>query len=114
MRLLAVALVTLAASTPKASLRVTYWPHGAGAAPVTWTLKCTPLGGTHPLRARSCAILKLNAALLGPATKPCTILSRRDAPTATVTGTYAGRTVLRSYRAGCPGWDELRLVLTGT
>jgi hypothetical protein len=33
---------------------------------------------------------------------------------AEVIGTYAGRKIDRTYRAGCPGWTELKLVLTGS
>ncbi len=114
MRFLAVALVFFAGSAPKASLKVTYWPHGNGATSTVWTLRCGPAAGTHPAKVRSCSTLAANAAALRPATKACTILSRRDAPMAEVVGTYAGQKVTRTYRAGCPGWTELKLVLTGS
>ena len=114
MKLLAVALVFFAGSAPAASLKVTYWPHGRGATPTVWTLKCAPAAGTHPAKGRACSSLKVHAALLGDATKACTILAPRNAPMAEVIGTYAGRKVDRTYRAGCPGWTELKLVLTGS
>jgi hypothetical protein len=113
-RSLAVALVFFAGAGSTTSLKVTYWPHGRTAAATVWTLRCAPAAGTHPLRGRSCLQLKANAADLGPATKPCTILARVGAPEARITGTYAGKTVDRSYRIGCPGWTDLRIVLTGS
>lgn len=114
MRLLAVALVSLAATAgPKASLKVTYWPHGRTAAATVWTLRCAPAAGSHPLRGRSCLELQAHSADLGPATKACNILARVGAPEARITGTWAGKAVDRAYRAGCQGWTELKLVLTG-
>jgi hypothetical protein len=110
---LAVALAVLAGSAPKASLKVTYWPHGRSATPTVWTLKCAPAAGTHPAKGRACTSLAAHSALLGPATKACTILSPRNAPMAEVVGTYAGQKVDRSFRIGCPGWTELKSVLTG-
>jgi hypothetical protein len=113
-KLLAVALLFLAGSTPKASLKVTYWPHGRGAAAIVWTLQCGPAAGTHPMPRRTCTTLHDHVALLGPALTACTLLARRDAPTAQLTGTYAGRKIDRSFRIGCPGWTDLRIVLTGS
>lgn len=114
MRLLALALVLFAGSAPKASLKVTYRPHGQGTTPTVWTLKCAPAAGTHPMPGRSCLALKANATLLGPATKPCAYLARAGSPDADIIGTWNGRHVDRSYRPGCQGWNELKLVLTGT
>jgi hypothetical protein len=113
MRALAVALVFFAGSAPKASLKVTYWPHGRTAAATVWTLGCAPATGTHPFRGRTCLALKAHAVELGPATKACTFLARAGAPEAQITGTWAGKVVDRGYRVGCPGWTELKLVLTG-
>jgi hypothetical protein len=41
------------------------------------------------------------------------ILSTPTAARATISGTWARRRVNRSYRIGCPGWSDLRIVLTG-
>ena len=79
-----------------------------------WTLGCAPATATHPVRGRACLALRANAADLGPATKPCTILARIGAPEAQVTGMWAGERIDRSFRAGCPGWGDLHLVLTGS
>lgn len=112
MHLVALALVLFAGGGHRDSLTVKYWAHGQGT-PAVWTLKCAPAAGTHPLKGRACVALKANAALLGPATKACTIMARRGSPTAEIAGTWAGQKVDRSYRVGCPGWDELRVVLAG-
>src|SRR3954467_12914760 len=101
------------AATPRAALNVRYWPHGFAQASVNWTLRCGPAGGTHPARRTSCSALATHAADLGPATRACTILSPPTAAKATISGTWAGRRVNRSYRIGCPGWADLRIVLTG-
>ena len=91
----ALLLVTVAAAQaaiPKASLKVMYWPHGRSAPPEVWTLRCSPLAGTHPARRLACGALAKHPADLR---------------------TWAGLSVDRGYRIGCPGWADLRTVLTG-
>jgi len=102
-----------AGASARASLKIKYWPHGSGSPATTWTLKCGPAGGTHPARRAACGALASHPADLGPATRACTILSTPTAARATVSGTWAGRRVDRTYRIGCPGWSDLRIVLTG-
>lgn len=80
---------------------------------MTWTLECGPLGGTHPARRAACRALAAHVGELGAATQACPILSGRTSPRATISGTWAGRRVHRTYRIGCPGWGDLRIVLTG-
>lgn len=111
MKLLAVALLIAVTPAPT-NLKVTYWPHGRSGPATVWTLGCAPATGTHPLRGRACLTLKANLADLGPATKPCTILSRIGAPVAEISGTWGGRKIDRDYRFGCQGWSDLHLVLT--
>jgi Subtilisin inhibitor-like len=101
------------ASTPKANLKVTYWPYGRAQAATVWTLRCNPAGGTHPARTASCAALAKHAADLNPATRACTLMPTTTSAQAHIVGTWAGRHVDRTYRIGCPGWTDLRLVLTG-
>jgi len=119
LRALLVALVALAlagaalAAGSKSTLRITYWPHGRSQSATIWTLGCGPAAGTHPARIRTCAQLKAHPADLRPATRACTIMPTRTSPQAAIQGTWAGRPVNRSYRIGCPGWSDLRLVLTG-
>jgi hypothetical protein len=65
-------------------------------------------------RGRACLALRAHSLDLGPAQKPCTIMSIVGAPEAEVIGTVDGKKVDRSFRSGCPGWDDLHVVLTGT
>jgi Subtilisin inhibitor-like len=115
---LALALVPMAAATahgaaPKASLKVTYWADGPSGASTTWTLRCGPAAGTHPAPRLSCRTLSAHAAQLGPAARACTLMPTRTSARATIKGTWSGRRVNRTYRIGCPGWRDLRVVLTG-
>ena len=113
--ILTVALATAAqAATPRATLKVTYWPHGLAGTKNVWTLRCGPVGGTHPLRRLACAVLRDHPADLRPATRACTLMPTRTSAQATITGTWAGRHVNRGYHIGCPGWADLRVVLTAT
>lgn len=115
MHVAAVALVSLLLNTaaPKASLEVTYWPHGRTHPATRWTLGCAPASGSHPHRGRACVVLAAHRDDLRPAARACTIFPRAGAPTAEIAGTYAGTKVDRGFRPGCPGWSDLRLVLTG-
>ena len=101
------------AATPASSLKITYWAHGLSGSPTTWTLRCGPAAGTHPAPRLSCRTVTSHAADLGPATRACTLLPTRTSARATIKGTWAGRRVERAYRIGCPGWRDLRIVLTG-
>jgi hypothetical protein len=110
----ALVLAAAASAATKPPLTVTYWPHGAATAtPERWTLGCGPARGTHPSVRATCAELKAHAAELGPATSACRVLAPVDGPQARIVGTWAGKQIDRTYRPGCPGWDDLRLVLTG-
>lgn len=115
---LALAVVLTGAATahgaaPKASLKVTYWANGPFQSATTWTLRCGPAAGTHPAPRLACRTLSSHSAQLGPATRPCTLLPKVTSARARIKGTWAGRSVDRTYRIGCPGWRDLRQVLTG-
>jgi len=110
--LAAVLVTTAQAATPLGTLKVTYWPQGLEGTRSVWTLRCGPVGGTHPLRRPACAVLRKHPADLRPATRACTLLPTRTSARATITGTWAGRHVNRGYRIGCPGWADLSVVLT--
>jgi hypothetical protein len=118
-RTLIVAVIALAlasgaqAVASKTALKVTYWPHGRSQPATIWTLRCAPAAGTHPAAIRTCAQLRGHPAALRPAARACTLMPTRTSPQAAIQGTWAGRPVNRSYRIGCPGWSDLRLVLTG-
>ena len=108
-----VAVATAHATTVPAALKVTYWPHGRAAAATVWKLKCNPTGGTHPARRLACDTLARHPADLRPATRACTLMPTARSAQARITGKWGGRRVDRSYRIGCPGWADLRVVLTG-
>ena len=111
---LALAIVATAYAAPvPATLKVTYWPHGRAATATVWKLHCDPPGGTHPARRLACAALARHPVDLRPATRPCTLMPTATSPQARITGTRGGRRVDRTYRIGCPGWVDLRIVLTG-
>lgn len=83
----------------------------------TWTLTCDPVGGTHPGRARACAMLESLdqpfAAL--PTGLACTMIYSGP-ETARVVGRWAGRPVDRSFSRtnGCETarWHQYRALLT--
>jgi len=111
----ALALVLAAvAAPPKTSLKITYWPHGRTGPATMWTLGCAPAVGSHPLRGRACLQLKAHTVDLDPATKACNITAIAGSPQALIRGVYNGKAVDRGFRIGCPGWSDLRLVLTGS
>jgi hypothetical protein len=111
--LVLVPTATVQAAAPKASLKVTYWADGPSGAAKTWTLRCSPAAGTHPAPQLSCRTLAAHAAELVSATRACTIMPTLKSARATIKGTWGSRRVSRTYRIGCPGWRDLRLVLTG-
>ena len=111
----ALALATGAgAAVHRGSFRITYWAHGSEGTSTTWTLRCgTAISGTHPARRLACSALAKHAVdLTGPA-RPCALLPSLRSPRAKVTGTWAGRRVSRTFRSGCPGWSDLKVLLTG-
>ena len=83
----------------------------------TWTLTCDPAGGSHPNPAAACAELAAGRPTRSPPRPPdraCTMIYG-GAQTATITGTYRGRTVDASYERsnGCEiaRWDAVATVL---
>lgn len=119
LRVLACALVVcgicaaVALSASSGSLKVTYYAHGIDNGAQVWSLSCAPAVGTHPFAGRSCVQLNYHPADLAPATRACPLMSPVNGPQARITGTWHGSKVDRIYRAGCPGWNDLHLVLTG-
>jgi Subtilisin inhibitor-like len=89
-----------------------------GATPHTWTLTCSPAGGTHPHPRTACATLsslKDPFAPVPPHTMCTMIFSGPQ--TASITGTWDGKRVSASYARdnGCQTarWDKLAPVLGG-
>jgi Subtilisin inhibitor-like len=85
---------------PKVSLDIKV--SGApGTADKLWTLRCDPVGGTHPDPAKACAILLKAKAPFAPVPKgiECPMIMA-GAKTATVTGTYFGKHVDTTFMQG--------------
>jgi len=106
---------TAAAAGSPSHLTVTVtWGPGVSS---TWTLTCDPAGGTHPGRARACALLdsldQPFAAL--PTGIACTMIYSGP-ETARVVGRWHGRSVDRSFSRtnGCETarWHQYRALLT--
>ena len=117
----AVALATLAipllaagcgASTagPARATRLTVAVHGInGSEPwqTTWTLRCSPAGGTHPDPAAACSAL---ADLLAHHTIPTPNCPHApSAPWTTVRGVYRGRRISLKYAEACASSDRASL-----
>jgi hypothetical protein len=84
-----------AAAEPWARLTITVWPEGGDAVTQQrWTLRCGPLGGTHPNRARACARLADLSNPFRPVPKDALCTQIYGGPeVALVTGTFRGRQV---------------------
>jgi len=107
-----------ASATDSASLRIV--AHADGRDPssrTVWTLRCGPVGGSHPARAAACrrlAIVGRRAFLPLPADTACTQIFGDDR-TALVTGKVDGRSVWARFSRsdGCriARYDNLRPIL---
>ena len=91
-------------ATAVAALTITVWPQGLDGPSQRWTLRCDPIGGTHPARAASCRKLSSlpNPFRPVPGDAVCTeIYGGPDV--ARVTGTFRGRRIWAQFRLrnGC-------------
>ncbi len=86
-------------------LRVSYWPEGRDrGAPIRWTLRCSPAGGTLPRAATACTRLARMKAPFAPLRKDLVCTEIYGGPQeAIVAGTYEGRRIwIRlARRNGC-------------
>jgi len=92
-----------ASTAPRTALTITYWAQGEGAAK-TWTLRCGPLGGTHPHRAAACRKLAATPAPFRPIPKDAVCTMQYGGPqVALVRGTHRGSRVWTyfRFRDGC-------------
>ena len=101
---IALAACANAFAAPATSLSITYSPEGLGGPRQTWTLRCSPTGGTHPRRAAACRRLAqvVQPFRAVPAEAVCTqIYGGPDV--ALVRGTFRGRRVWTYFRLrdGC-------------
>ena len=123
--LAAALLVALAAASnaaagvapARATLTITYWPQGQPGPSRTWTLRCAPLGGTHPQRVTACRKLDfLTRSAFRPVPKDavCTMVYGGPAQ-ALVRGKFRGNRVWAQFRLrdGCEieRWNRLVPVL---
>jgi Subtilisin inhibitor-like len=106
----------LVAST---SLNITVWPNGEGHAPKrTYTLRCTPVGGTLPQRASACAKLALLKAPFAPVPKDTACTLQYGGPQeALVTGRFRGHSIRARFnrKDGCEigRWQRVRFLFPG-
>ena len=83
----------------------------------TWTLTCDPAGGTHPDPEAACAALVGNGDRALPPKRKDVVCSQvyGGPQTATIQGTWQGRTVRSSFSRtdGCEisRWDQLKGLL---
>jgi len=101
-----VATLLLAATIAQTSLTVTVWPEGRGVGErERWSLRCDPVGGTHPKRRESCAQLaRLGRTAFRPLPDDVVCTEIYGGPDdAVIEGTYEGRRVWARFRRrnGC-------------
>jgi subtilisin inhibitor-like len=84
-----------------------------GAKPQRWTLRCDPVGGTHPHARAACNVLKHAKNPFAPVRPNMMCPATPAARTATITGTWFGHPVNATYtQTGCglPRWRQVRQV----
>ena len=95
----------VAASEPWARLTITVWPQGGDALESKrWTLRCGPVGGTHPNRARACVRLANLSNPFRPVPRDAVCTQIYGGPAeALVTGVFRGRKVVARFNRtdGC-------------
>ena len=87
-----------------ANLLVTAWPEGRGAQSRSWSLRCSPAGGTLPGRARACSRLGAMDTPFAPVPDGVACTQIFGGPQqALVRGTYRGRKVWARFNRsdGC-------------
>jgi hypothetical protein len=97
------------------SLTITVFPNGPGKGSHTWTLRCSPPGGTLPAAAAACRrLLAARAPFATP--PPMTVCTQvyGGPQEAVVRGTFAGRRIRVRFtrRDGCAiaRWDKVRFL----
>jgi len=84
---------------------------GPGAPPRRWTLRCDPVGGTHPDAAKACRVLLHAKNPFAPSPRgPMCPVNAIGARTAIVTGTWFGHPVDATFiQSGCglPRWTKI-------
>jgi hypothetical protein len=82
-----------------ASLAITVWPEGGGGPSHTWTLRCSPAGGTLPARVEACERLSALRNPFAPV-PPGTVCAQvyGGPQVALVRGTFRGHRVWTFFR----------------
>jgi hypothetical protein len=98
------------------SLTITVFPSGPGKGSHTWTLRCSPPGGTLPAAAAACRRLLALRGPFAPTPRRTVCTQVYGGPQeAVVRGTFAGRRVRTrlTRRNGCAiaRWDRVRFLL---
>jgi hypothetical protein len=111
-----IGVTSSAAAQSSTSLRVTVWPDGKGNGSSTWTLRCSPLGGTLPSRAKACRALAALRAPFAPVPLGAICTQISDGPAvAFVRGTFRARPVSAWFNRsdGCQiaRWNRVRVLL---
>ena len=97
---------------PATSLTVTVMPNGTEAASMEYTLKCDPVGGTHPLPEDACKALEAHPEAVEPVPADAACTMQFGGPDkATIAGTFNGEPVNAQFNraGGCEiaRWDAL-------
>ena len=109
----AVVMAPAAFAAPQTALRITVWPNGKSGQSKTWTLRCSPPGGTHPRPAAACRALAHHPRALRPVPDDLGCTQQWDGPEfALVQGTYKGKRVRSWFKRtdGCEigRWNALK------
>jgi len=104
------------AAGPSTDLRIEVWAEGRSGARTVHTLRCSPVGGTLPDRARACARLARLRAPFEPVPLEVACTQIYGGPeVAQVRGTFEGLRVAARFnrRNGCEihRWDRVRFLL---
>ena len=107
-----------ALATAVATLTITVWPGGPDEGSRTWTLRCSPTGGTLPARVQACRRLARMNAPFRPVPKDVACTQIYGGPQeAFVRGTFRGRRVWARFnrRDGCQiaRWDRIAFLFPG-
>lgn len=98
--------LSLAATSPSTSLRVTYWKDGSNPdASVTWTLRCNPPRGSLPRRTVACRRLAAGGPKLFAPLPPDIVCTEiyGGPQKARIVGTVAGKRIWATFQRtnGC-------------
>jgi hypothetical protein len=99
-----------------AALTITVWPQGPDGPSQRWTLRCGPVGGTHPARLAACRKLDSLSSPFRPVPTGAVCTQIYGGPAvAVVAGSFRGKHVWARFlrRDGCEidRWQRLRPLL---